>query len=98
MREMMDDLHAQLSTHAVPASGGGGGGSKKKKKKGASGAAPGALTTGEEVAAATLRLLASVARFHRYVFPRPPLNRYLFAARAANRLPTLVARKYFFPR
>lgn len=83
MREMMDDLHAQLSTHAVPASGGGGG--KKKKKKGAANAAApaAALTTGEEVAAATLRLLASVARFHRHVFslPAPLESTFTYSAR-----------------
>ena len=63
IREKMDDLHSQLSTHSASAAAGSGG--KKSKKKGT--ATAGTALTGEEGAAATLRLLASVARFHRCV-------------------------------
>lgn len=66
----MDDIHAQLhpSAGSASSSGGGGGSSKKaKKKKAKAGAVQAGVLTGEEVAAATLRLLTSVARFHRRV-------------------------------
>ncbi|CAM9733252.1 unnamed protein product [Scytosiphon promiscuus] len=61
-REKLDELHAQLSTQ--PAAAGGSKKDKKKKTEGAGAMAAGSLT-GEEGAAATLRLLASMARFHR---------------------------------
>lgn len=61
-REKLDELHAQLSTKTATGSG-----SKKDERKktvGTSKIAAGGLT-GEEGAAATLRLLTSMARFHR---------------------------------
>lgn len=70
-REKIDELHAQLSIHTTPPASSS---NKKSKKKGAVKGMAGSALTGEEVAAATLRLLASVARFHRRVSPPPPLS------------------------
>lgn len=62
-REKLDELHAQLSTNA--ATGNGGKKDKKKKLAGGAGAIAAGDSSGEEGAAATLRLLTSMARFHR---------------------------------